>query len=80
MALTMTDREVDGVAVVTLDGRLVLGEETSALRDKMKTLIDAGHKKLVLKVNNVSFVDSAGLGALVGIYHNVRLSGGVLRL
>ena len=45
MALKMTNREVDGVAVVALDGRIVLGEESNALREKVKSLIAGGKKK-----------------------------------
>jgi anti-sigma B factor antagonist len=76
----MTEREVEGVSVLTLDGRLVLGDEANALRDKVKDLIEAGRKNLVLKVSSLTFVDSAGLGALVGVYHSVRARGGSLRL
>ena len=65
MALKMTNREVDGVSVVALDGRIVLGEESNALREKVKGLIAGGKKKIVLNMNNVTFIDSAGLGTLV---------------
>ena len=45
MALKMTNREVDGVSVVALDGRIVLGEESNALREKVKSLIADGKRK-----------------------------------
>src|SRR5216683_2886252 len=61
MALKMTNREVEGVSVVALDGRIVLGEESNALREKVKSLIAGGKKKIVLNMNNVTFIDSAGL-------------------
>src|SRR5260221_8959526 len=57
MALKMTNREVDGVAVVALDGRIVLGEESNALREKVKSLIAAGKKKIVLNMDNTIFLD-----------------------
>src|SRR6266404_2419518 len=60
----MTNREVDGVSVVALDGRIVLGEESNALREKVKGLIAEGKKKIVLNMDNVTFIDSAGLGTL----------------
>ncbi len=44
----MTNREVDGVSVVALDGRIVLGEESNALREKVKSLVAAGKKKIIL--------------------------------
>src|SRR5713101_2082313 len=63
MALKMTNREVDGVSVVALDGRIVLGEE-----------------KIVLNMNNVTFIDSAGLGTLVASHHSAKTQGAALKL
>jgi anti-sigma B factor antagonist len=80
VALMLTSGEVDGVAVVWLDGRVVLGEETGALRDKVKSLIAEGKKKLVLNMNNVTLIDSAGLGALVAAYSSTKSGGASLRL
>jgi len=80
MALKMTNREVDGVAVVTLDGRIVLGEETSALREKVKGLVAEGKKKLLLNMSNVTMIDSSGLGALVAAYSSAKAGGASLRL
>ena len=65
MALKITDRVVDGVAVEVLEGRIVLGEESNALREKIKSLLASGQKKLVLNMDNVTYIDSSGLGALV---------------
>jgi len=64
----MTNREVDGVSVVALDGRIVLGEESE------------GKKKIVLNMDNVTFIDSAGLGTLVASHHSVKTQGASLRL
>lgn len=80
MALKMTTREVDGVAVVALDGRIVLGEESNALREKVKSLVAEGKKKIVLNMENVSFIDSAGLGTLVAAHHSAKGQGASLRL
>ena len=80
VALMLTSGEVDGVAVVWLDGRVVLGEETGALRDKVKSLIAEGKKKLVLNMSNVTLIDSAGLGALVAAYSSTKSGGASLRL
>ena len=67
MALKMTDRVVDGVVVVAMEGRIVLGEESNALREKVKSLLASGQKKIVLNMNNVTYIEnsSLGLGALV---------------
>jgi anti-sigma B factor antagonist len=80
VALKMTTREVDGVTVVALDGRIVLGEESNALREKIKSLIAEGKKKIVLNMENVTFIDSAGLGTLVAAHHSVKTQGASLRL
>jgi anti-sigma B factor antagonist len=80
MALKMTYREVDGVAVVALDGRMVLGEESNALREKVKSLIAEGKKKIVLNMDNITFVDSAGLGTLVAAHNSAKSQGASLRL
>ena len=80
MALKMTNRDVDGVAVVALDGRIVLGEESNALREKVKGLLAAGKKKIVLNMANVTFIDSAGLGTLVAAHHSAKSQGASLRL
>jgi anti-sigma B factor antagonist len=80
MALKITNREVDGVAVLTLDGRIVLGEETSALREKVKSLLGEGNKNIVLNLSNVTLIDSSGLGALVAAYSSAKSGGASLRL
>ena len=80
MALKMTSREVDGVTVVALDGRIVLGEESNALREKIKSLVAEGKKKVVLNMDGVTFIDSAGLGTLVAAHHSAKAQGASLRL
>ncbi|HKN75770.1 MAG TPA: STAS domain-containing protein [Candidatus Acidoferrum sp.] len=80
MALKMTNREVDGVSVVALDGRIVLGEESNALREKVKSLIADGKTKVVLNMANITFIDSAGLGTLVAAHHSAKSQGAALKL
>ena len=76
----MTNREVDGVSVVALDGRIVLGEESNALREKVKSLIADGKTKVVLNMANITFIDSAGLGTLVAAHHSAKSQGAALKL
>jgi anti-sigma B factor antagonist len=80
VALKMTNREVEGVSVVALDGRIVLGEESNALREKVKSLIAEGKKKIVLNMANVTFIDSAGLGTLVAAHHSAKSQSAALKL
>src|ERR1035438_4930407 len=76
----MTDHVVDGVAVVALEGRIVLGEESTALREKVKSLLATGQKKIVLNMDKVSYIDSSGLGALVAAHTSARSQGASLKI
>jgi anti-sigma B factor antagonist len=80
MALKITNREVEGVSVVTLDGRIVLGDESNALRVKLKSLIAEGRKQIVLNMDNIKYIDSAGLGILVAAHCSAKTQGASLRL
>jgi anti-sigma B factor antagonist len=80
MSVTMRDSEVNGVSVVELDGRIVLGEESNSLREKLKSLIAAGKRKIVLNMANVRYIDSAGLGALVAGHVSAKTQGASVRL
>jgi anti-sigma B factor antagonist len=80
VALKITDREESGISILTLDGRIVLGEESNALRERVKALLAAGKKKIVLNMANVTYIDSAGLGTLVASHHSARTQGASLRL
>jgi anti-sigma B factor antagonist len=80
VALKITNREVDGTSVIELEGRVVLGEESNALREKVKSMLAAGQKKIILNMDNVTYIDSAGLGALVAAHHSARTQGASLKL
>jgi anti-sigma B factor antagonist len=80
MSVTMTSREVEGVSVVELDGRIVLGDESNSLREKLKSLIAEGKKKVVLNMANIKYIDSAGLGTLVAAHLSAKTQGASVRL
>ena len=80
MALKITDRVVDGITVEALEGRIVLGEESTALREKVKSLLGAGQKKIVLNMSNVTYIDSSGLGTLVSAHTSASTQGAALKL
>jgi len=80
MSLKITSSEVDGVSLVALSGRIVLGEESTALREKLKGLIAAGKKKIVLNMAEIGYIDSAGLGSLVAAHLSAQNAGGSIRL
>ena len=80
MALKITTRDEDGVVVIGLEGRIVLGEETSALRETVKRLLSEGKKTIILSLLNVSTIDSTGLGTLVASHSSAKSAGASLRL
>jgi anti-sigma B factor antagonist len=80
MALKINPVEVDGVVVLGLEGRIVLGEESNAFRETIKNLLASGKKKVVLNMDRVTYIDSAGLGSLVAAHHGARSQGASLKL
>jgi len=80
LALHIENREVNGMAVLTLSGRIVLGKESSALREKVNGLLVGGNKKIILNVDRVGYIDSSGLGILVAMYHAAKSHGASLAL
>jgi len=80
MALKLTTRTVDGVTVVEAAGRIVLGNETNDLRDCVKALLFDGSTRLVLNLAQVDFVDSSGLGTLVGLHSTAAARSAKIKL
>jgi anti-sigma B factor antagonist len=74
MALHITEKKVGPVIVVELTGRITLGDESTQLRNKLKTLL-AGKPRLVLDMANVDYIDSAGLGTLVATFTSAANQG-----
>lgn len=79
MDLKITNREVDGVTVVSCSGRIVFGDEATALRDTLKKLLDST-RQILLNLSGVSYIDSGGLGTLVGVYSSARAAGADIKL
>jgi anti-sigma B factor antagonist len=73
-------RQIDGVTVVDVSGRITLGEGSSAVRDVLRDLISKGEKKLLLNLSEVSYIDSSGIGELVSAYTTISNNGGTLKL
>jgi len=80
VALRMTDRQVGDVDVLDIEGRIVLGDESNSFREKVKALLAAGKKKVILNLAQVSYIDSAGLGTLVSTFHSAKSQGATLKL
>jgi anti-sigma B factor antagonist len=75
----MSTRLLDGIVVVDCSGRILFGEETSALRETVRRLL-AETSQIVLNLGEVSYIDSGGLGTLVALYSSARISGGSIKL
>ena len=80
MALEIAERDMNGVTVLALAGRVVLGDESSQLRTKLKELLGSGKTKVVLDLAEVKYIDSAGLGALVAGYSSAQNQGASIKL
>ena len=80
MALTAKTRRVGNVAIVDLNGKITLGENTGILRDELRSLLAQGNKNIILNMKDVGYVDSAGLGELVGAYTTATNQGGAVKL
>ncbi len=80
VALTIASREVDGVTVLDLSGRITLGEGSVQLRDAIRDLISKGQKNILLNLGEVSYIDSSGLGELVSAYTTSKNQGASLKL
>jgi anti-sigma B factor antagonist len=70
MALEIQQREREGVTILDLKGRITVGSEATALREKVAALRDAGTTRTILNLQHVDYIDSTGLGALVIVARN----------
>ena len=80
MALYIIEKLVSDTLILDLRGRIVLGEETESLRNEIKRLLDAGHTRIVLNLEDVIYVDSVGLSTMVACYTSARKQGAELKL
>jgi len=80
MGLDIQQREHEGIVILELNGRITLGPEASALREKVRELNDAGSNKIVLDLAQVDYIDSTGLGALVMCATSLRKTHGNVKL
>jgi anti-sigma B factor antagonist len=80
VALQGTNREIGEIVIVDLSGKITLGEGSSMLRRTIRELLDGGHRKIVLNLYDVDYIDSSGIGELVSGYTTVRGLQGELKL
>ena len=80
MALSISTRQLDGVTILDLSGRITLGEGSVQLREAIRDLIGKGQKKILLNLGDVNYIDSSGLGELVSAYTTSKNQGASLKL
>ena len=80
VSLSTSIREVDGVTIVDLSGRITLGEASEKLRDTVREIVAKGEKKILLNLGDVGYIDSSGLGQLVSSYTTVANQGAAVKL
>ena len=78
--MQIEERTVGDVVVLDLKGKVTLGQGDELLKDKVNSLVNQGHRKIILNLAEVPYVDSAGLGEIVGTYTTVSKNGGSLKL
>jgi len=79
MNLKIETRQTDGVTIVSCSGRIVFGDEATALRDNLKRVLNSS-RQIVLNLSGVTYIDSGGLGMLVGVYSSARSAGADIKL
>ena len=80
MSLEASSRQVNGVTVLDMSGRVTLGEGSVVLRDTIRDVLSKGNKKILLNLGDVTYIDSSGIGELVSAFTTVRNQGGELKL
>jgi len=80
MSLKAAVRQIGNVSVIDLAGRLTLGEGSGLVRSTIKDLVNSGQKNVLVNLKDVTYIDSAGLGELVGSYATVTNLGGSIKL
>jgi len=80
MDCVTSTRQVAGVTIVDISGRIVLGGESAKLRKLVCDLLDRGQKNILFNLADVNYIDSSGLGNMVGSFTSVRKQGGELKL
>ena len=80
MSMKVSARQVDGVTVMDLSGRITLGEGSVVLRDAVRDLLSKGNKKILVNLGDVNYIDSSGIGELVSAFTTVKNQSGELKL
>ena len=78
--MQIEERSAGDVVVLDLKGKMTLGEGDELLKDKINSLVHQGRRKVVLNLEGVPYIDSAGLGEIVRTYTTISRQGGSMKL
>lgn len=78
--MDIKERVVGGVSILDLSGKIVLGEGDVQVKERIKDLLGDGQRRILLNLAEVNYIDSAGLGTLIGSYTTAKRDGGSLKL
>jgi anti-sigma B factor antagonist len=79
-SVKISTRQVDGVTILDMSGRITLGEGSVQLRDAVRDLLGKGQKHILLNLGDVTYIDSSGIGELVSAFTTAKNQGGELKL
>lgn len=80
MSIRISTSKVNDVVIVQVSGRITLGDSGPALQNEVRKLLTSGKEKIILDLSGVTFIDSSGLGQLVGSYATAMSQGSEIRL
>jgi anti-sigma B factor antagonist len=80
MSMKVSTRQVDGIVILDLSGRITLGEGSVTLRDSVRDVLAKGTKHILLNLAEITYIDSSGIGELVSAFTTVKNAGGELKL
>jgi len=80
VSMKASTRQVQDVTIIDLSGQIKLGEGSSVLRDTVKDLLGKGHRKILVNLAEITYIDSSGIGELISAFTSARSRGGELKL
>ncbi|NTV73940.1 MAG: STAS domain-containing protein [Holophaga sp.] len=78
--MKITQRDHQGITILYPEGKITLGDGDQELGEAVRTVLEAGSRRIILNLSKVSYLDSSGVGELVGCYTSIKNKGGELRI
>lgn len=78
--MNLTQRNHQGVIIICPEGKITLGDGDQELGEAVRTALEQGARRIVINLSKVSYLDSSGVGELVGCYTSIKNKGGELRI